>query len=157
MELALKFSKFREILISSPDSSAGEESACSAGEPGSIPGSGRPPEEGIGYPLQYSWAFLVAQMAKNLPAVWENWVWSLGWEDPLEEGMATHSSMLAWRIPMDKGAWWAAVHVATTEKQPSTIPLKGVGEKEMDFWLGAVSSACSVLGLSRDVILQESC
>ena len=95
MELALKFSKFREILISSPDSSAGKESACRAGEPGSILGSGRPPEEGIGYPLQYSWASLVAEMAKNLPAVWENWVWSLGWEDPLEEGMATHSSMLA--------------------------------------------------------------
>ena len=47
--------------------------------------------------------------------------------------MATYSSMLVWRIPMDRGAWLAAVHVATTEKQLSTIPLKGVGEKEMDF------------------------
>ena len=54
MELALKFSKFREILIPNPDSSAGKESACNAGEPGSVPGSGRSPEEGIGYPLQYS-------------------------------------------------------------------------------------------------------
>ena len=44
------------------------------------------------------------------PAMQETWVWSLGWEDPLEEGMATHSSILAWRIPMDRGAWWAAVH-----------------------------------------------
>ena len=49
-------------------------------------------------------------MVKNPPTVWETWVQSLGWEDPLEEGMATHSSILAWRIPMDKGAWWATVH-----------------------------------------------
>ena len=75
-------------------SSAGKESACNAGDPGSIPGSGRSPEEGIGYPLQYSWTSLVAQTAKNLPATWETWVWSLVWEDPLEEGMSTHSSIL---------------------------------------------------------------
>ena len=55
--------------------------------------------EGIGYPLQYSWASLVAQLVKNLPAMRETWVGSLGWEDPLEEGMATHPSILAWRIP----------------------------------------------------------
>ena len=55
-------------------------------------------------------ASLVAQMAKNPPVKRETWVWSLGWEDPLEEGMATHSSILAWRIPMDRGAWWATVH-----------------------------------------------
>ena len=42
--------------------------------------------------------------------MWETWVRSLGWEDPLEEGMATHSSILAWRISMDRGAWWATVH-----------------------------------------------
>ena len=55
-------------------------------------------------------AFLVAQTVRNLPATWETWVPSLGWEDPLEEGTATHSSILAWRIAMDKGAWWATVH-----------------------------------------------
>ena len=49
-------------------------------------------------------------MIKNLPALWETWVRSLGWEDPLEEGMATHSSIPAWRIPVDRGAWWVAVH-----------------------------------------------
>ena len=50
-------------------------------------------------------------MVKNLPAMWETWVRSLGWEDSLEEGMATpFSSILAWRIPMDGGAWWATVH-----------------------------------------------
>ena len=57
-----------------PDSSAGKESACNAGDPGSIPGSERPAGEGIGYPLQYSWASLVAQLAKNPPATWETWV-----------------------------------------------------------------------------------
>ena len=55
-------------------------------------------------------ASLVAQAVKNLPAMWETWVQSLDWEDPLEEGMATHSSILAWRIPMDRGAWRATVH-----------------------------------------------
>ena len=75
-----------------------------------IPGSERSPGEGIGYPLQYPWAFLVAQMVKNLPTVKETWLQSLGWEDPLEEGMANHSSILAWRIPMDRGAWWSTVH-----------------------------------------------
>ena len=66
--------------------------------------------EGIGYPFQYSWASLVAQTVKNSPAVEETCVRSLAWEDPLEEGMATHSSMLAWRIPMVRGAWQATVH-----------------------------------------------
>ena len=60
--------------------------------------------------LCYSWTSLVAQMVKNPPALQETWVQSLGWEDPLEEGMATHFSTLAWRIPMDRGAWRATVH-----------------------------------------------
>ena len=55
-------------------------------------------------------ASLVAQTVKNPPATWETWIQSLGGEDPLEEGMATHSSILAWRVPMDRGAWWAPVH-----------------------------------------------
>ena len=80
-------------------SSAGKESACSSGDPGSIPGLGRSTGGGIGYPFQYSWALLEAQLAKNLPAMWETWVQSLGWEDPLQKGTATHSSTLAWRIP----------------------------------------------------------
>ena len=70
-----------------------------------IPGSGRSSGEGTGYPLQYSWASLVAQLVKNLPTMQETWVRSLSWEDPLEEGMATHSNILAWRIPMGRGAW----------------------------------------------------
>ena len=62
----------------------------------------------------------MAQMVKKLPAVWETWVQSLSWEDPLEESMATHSSILAWRIPMDRGAWRATVHeVAKSQTQLS--------------------------------------
>ena len=105
-----------------PCGSAGKESICNVGDLGSIPGLERSPGEGKGYLLQYSglensmncivygiaksqvwlsnfWAFLVAQLVKKPPAMQDTWVWSLGWEDPLEEGMATHSNILAWRIP----------------------------------------------------------
>ena len=67
-----------------------------------IPGLGISPGEGIRYLLQYSWVSLVAQTLKNLPAMQETWVRSLGWEDPLEEGVKTHSSIVAWRIPMEE-------------------------------------------------------
>ena len=76
-----------------PHSSVGKESACNAGDLGSIPGSGRSAGEGIDYPLQYSWASLVTQLVKNLPAMQETWAQSLGWEDPLEKGKATHFSI----------------------------------------------------------------
>ena len=72
------------LLYTFTHSSVGKESTCNAGDPSSIPGLGRSAGEGIGYPLQYSWASLVAQMAKNLPAMWETWVLSLRWENPLE-------------------------------------------------------------------------
>ena len=99
--------------VSFPGSSTGKESACNAGDPGSIPESGRSAGEGLGYPLQYSWASSVAQLVKNPlakwetwvqlvknpPAMWETWVQSLGWEDLLEKGRATHSSILG--LP-----WW---------------------------------------------------
>ena len=74
-------------------SSAGKEPACNAGDPSSIPGSGRSAGEGIGYTLQYSWASLLAQLVKNPPARQETWVQSLSWEDPLEKGKATHASI----------------------------------------------------------------
>ena len=86
-------------LLGWPDSSVGKESACNAGDSRSIPGSGRSAGEGIGYPLKYSWASLVAQLVKNPLAMQEIWVQSLGWEDPLEKGKATHFSILAGRIP----------------------------------------------------------
>ena len=82
-----------------PDSSVSQESACNARDPSSITELARSAGEGIGYPLQYSWASLVAQLVKNLPTMRETWVQSLGWEDPLEKGKATRSSILAWRIP----------------------------------------------------------
>ena len=86
---------FRMRISGFPGSSAGKESTCNAGDPSSTPESGRSTEEKIGYPLQYSWASLEAQLVKNLPAVRETWVRSLGWEDPLEKGKATHSNILA--------------------------------------------------------------
>ena len=82
-----------------PDSPVGKESACIAGDPSLIPGLRRSSGEGIGYPFQYSWASLLAQLVNNPPAMQETRVRSLGWEDPLEKGQATHSSI--WGLP-----WW---------------------------------------------------
>ena len=89
-----------EVILSNwmcfPDSLVGKESACNGGKSYLIPGSGRSTGEGIGYySFQYSWASRVAQLVKNPPAMRETWVQSLGWEDPLEKGKATHSSILA--------------------------------------------------------------
>ena len=83
----------------SPDSSVVKELACNAGDPGLISGLGRSIREGIDYPLQYSWASLVAQLVKNPSGKQKTWVQSLGWEDPLEKWKSTHSSILVWRIP----------------------------------------------------------
>ena len=83
------------VSLSFPGSSAGKESTCNAGDPVLTPESGTSSGEGVGYPLQYSWASLVAQTVKNPPAMKEIWVRSLGWKDPLEKGKATHSSILA--------------------------------------------------------------
>ena len=91
-----------------------------------IPELGSSPGEGIGYPLQYSWASLVAQIVKNPPAMQETWVQSLGWEDHLEEGITTHSSILAWRILMDRGdlqdtvSPWGRKESDTTEQLSTT-------------------------------------
>ena len=93
-----------------PGSSAGKEFSSNAGDPSLIPGLGRSPGEGIGYPLHYAWASLVAQIRKSPPVMLETWVLSLGWEDPLEKCMATHSSIFAWSVPMERGAWQAIVY-----------------------------------------------
>ena len=100
----LKIELFLYVLVFH-DSSVGKESACNAGDPGLILGLGRSIGEGIGYLLQYYWASLIAQVAKNPPAMQETLVWFLGWEDPLEKGQATHSSIFGfllclscWRI-----------------------------------------------------------
>ena len=94
-----------------PHSSVGKESACNAADPDSIPGMGRSAGEGTGYPVQYSWASLVAQLVKNLTAMWETWVQYLGWEVPLEKRKATHLSILAWRIP------WTGMALGVTKSQ----------------------------------------
>ena len=80
-------------------SSVNKESSCNAGDPSLISGLGRSAGEGIGYTLQYSWASVVAQQVKNPLAMWETWIRSLGWEDLLEKGKATYSSILPWRFP----------------------------------------------------------
>ena len=87
--------------------------------PGS--GLGRSPEEGIGYPLQYSWASLVAQLVKNPPAVQETWVQSLDWEDSLEKGKASHSTILAWIIPYSP---WGCKELNTTERLSLSLSVK---------------------------------
>ena len=92
------------------DSSVVKESACKAGDPGSILGSGRSTGESIDYPLQYWWTSFVAQLVKSPPSMREIWVRSLDWGDPLEKGKATHSSILAWRIP-----WTLKFAVSLTE------------------------------------------
>ena len=95
-----------------------------------IPGLGRSAGEGIGYPIQYSWVSLVAQLVKNPPAMQNTWARSLGWEDPLEKGMATHSSILdpCLENPMDRGVWRATVyevgHDRGTERTQSDLFLR---------------------------------
>ena len=84
-----------------PCGSAGKEFACNAGDPSSILGLGRSSREGIDYPLQYSWASLLAQLVKNLPATWETWVQSLGWEDPLKKGTANPPQYSGLENPKD--------------------------------------------------------
>ena len=118
----------------SKESSVGKESTCNAGDLGLIPGLERSTGEGIGFPLQYSWASLVAQTVKNPPVTWETWVRFLGWEDPLAEGMATHSSILALRIPKDKRSLvgyspWGSKEWDTTERlRNKTKQNKKLGE-----------------------------
>ena len=91
--------------MSFSESSVGKESTCKAGEISSIPEPGRSTGEGIGYPLQYSWASLLAQLVKNPSAMQETWVGSLVGEHPREKGTATHSNILAWRIPWTVYPW----------------------------------------------------
>ena len=103
-----------ETLLGFSGSSAGKESTCNAGDPGSVPGLGRSPGKGIGYPLQYSWASLVAQMVKNLPAMQENWVRSLGWKIPWRRAWHPTAVFLPREsVPMDKGVWGVTAHCIT--------------------------------------------
>ena len=100
-----------------PGSSAGKEYACNAEDPSSIPGLGRLPGEGIGYPFQCSWVSLVAQTVNNLPAMWDSWVQSLGWEDPLQESMAPTPVLLCGESPRieEPGRSWDLKESDVTE------------------------------------------
>ena len=113
--------------------SGGKESACNAGDPGLIPGSGRSTGEGIGYPFQYSWASLVAQLVKNPPETQETWVQLLGLEDPLEKGKATHSNILAWRTPAltMTGSWNAQIPGSITLKRQNYSPDVHLGKRTL--------------------------
>ena len=142
-------------------SSAGKESACSAGDPSSIPGLWRSPGDGIDHPLQYSWASLVAKMAKNPPAMPETWVWSLGCEDPLEEGI---SSILTWRIPMDRAAWRATVPGVTKSQaqlsdqaQHNTDSRLEVFSYQVRRTYMGIWSTCTILLLSKVLQLCVCC
>ena len=125
--------------------------------------------------------FLVAQTVKNLPAMQETWVRSSGWEDPLEEGMANHSSILAWRIFMERGAWWAIVHGVTKSWtglrtkhtahiphtvwiqfclfilgqlfQDSSVPLPGRNLEEKDEWDEVIASPVEMVSGFQLVIM----
>ena len=112
-----------------PDSSVGKEPTYNAGDLGCIPGSGRSPGEGIGYPLQSSWSSLVAQLVKNLLAMRETWVRSLGWEDPLKKGTATHSSILVWRIPWTVTSPLGCKQSDMTERLSLSLLLRALGSR----------------------------
>ena len=106
-----------------PNCSVGKEPTCNPGDPSSIPGLGRSTEEGTGYTRHCSLASLVAQLVKNLPAVWETWIQPLGWEDPLAKGKANHSSILAWRIPWTVSPWGRKESDTTEQLSLSLLPL----------------------------------
>ena len=135
-----------------PGSSAGKESACNAGDPDLIPGSGRSPAEGIGYPLQYSWASLVAQLVKNLPAMQETWVWSLGWKIPWRRdwlstpvfwpvefhGVAKRRTQLShfpftwrWMSGLLSGVWRERENLDIWGLERLKAPFRGIKEERM--------------------------
>ena len=150
--------------IGFPSGSAGKESSCDAGDVSLIPGSGRLTGEEISYPFQYPWASLVAQTVKNLPAMPETSVQSLGWENSLEEGLRTHSS----RQPMPgESLWreepgglqsigsqrvghdWVTKHSTAHRKRCATVfceqSIDHVGERvRLELWGRAWSTECEL-------------
>ena len=115
------------ILRASLIAQVGKESACNAGDPGLIAVSERSPGEGISYPLQYRWTSFLAQLVRNQPAMQETWIESLDWEDPLEKGKATHSSILTWRIPGLYSPWGHKEPNTAEQLSLTAILYKGLG------------------------------
>ena len=138
-----------------PGSSAGKESACNAGDTSSIPGSRRSPGEGIGYPLQYSWASLVAQRVKNPPTMREIWVRSLGWEDPQEEGMATYSSILPGKSHGQRSlagySPWGHKELDTTERV-TRYRVRQEWRLAQQCWSHSLSGCLQVLALGSNAM-----
>ena len=140
-----------------PDSSVGKEPSCNAGDPSSISGSGRSAGEGIGYPFQYSWAFLVAQLIKNWPAMWETWVRSHDWEDALEKGKATHSSISGLENSMESMGsqrvrhYWVTftsfTDIRILEVEPNFMPML---YRPRETWLVNLSYLNSIFWHTRD-------
>ena len=130
MELDICFPGFCSLGQKSgfPGSSAGKEYTCNARDPALILGSGRSPGGGIGYPLQYSWASLVVQSIKNLPAMRDTWVQSLGREDLRGEGNGNPLQHCYLENPMDRGAWWATVHGVAITACPIHTQRRGRGQ-----------------------------
>ena len=140
-----------QIKLRFPHNSVVKESTCNEGDPSLIPGSGRSAGEWIGYPLQYSWAFLVAQLVKNPPAMWETWVQSLGWEDPVEGGKATHSSILAWIIPWTIADKESACNVGDLGSIPGLGRSNGEGKSYPLQYSGLENSMDSVVrGITKN-------
>ena len=127
-----------------------------------IPGLGKSPGKVLGYSGQYSWSCLVAQMVKNPPAMWENWLQSVGWEDLLEESMATHLQYSCWKIPMDWGAWWATVYEFTVthdwvtknirDKEGHYIMIKGSIQEEDKTFINIYASHIGVPQYLRQIL-----
>ena len=125
------------------DSSIGEESACNAGDLSSIPGSGRAAGEGIDYPLQYSWASLVAWLVKNPPSMQETWVQSLGWEDSLEKGYPLQYFSL--ENSMELCIVHRVTELDTTERLSLSLPLAPPGKLLLDLLLGHQGPITTIL------------
>ena len=139
------YSRPTDEMLSFPHSSVGKESACNAGDPSVIPGSGRAAGEGIGYPLQYFWASLVAQLVNNPPAMLGTWVRSLGWEDPLEKEEATlkyfWASLVAQLVKNLPAVWETWVlslgweDPLDKEKAPSPVSWPGEFHELYSLWV----------------------
>ena len=125
----------------SPYSSVGKDSPCNAGGSGLIPGSGRSTGERIGYPFQYSWTFLMTQMVKNPPAMWETWVQSLGWKVPSKRAWQATPLFLPGESPWTRWAWKATVHGVTMSQ----------------IWLSDSVQQSRVSALSCSRVLQMFC
>ena len=122
-------------VVGFPHTSVGKECACNAGDPGTIP-----PGEGIGYPLQNSWASLVAQLVKTLPIMRKTQARYLCWEDPLEKGKAAHSNILTWRISWTIQLSWTQLnnlhlHIKAVYCHPAYLTFMHNISCEMPEWM----------------------